>query len=270
MSSNNEFNLAYKRKILYKRKRRRQLLTGLFCIFMCLLPILVTITYIIKDNNKTIATIKLAKNAAKEDNDVFTVCIDPGHGDWDNGTEGISGSKEKDIVLNIGLMLGTLLKDNGVKVFYTRTSDSFSWAVTANDSLKERLKVSKVSKSDLYISIHCNSDYDNLESKGIETWYNPSSEQGKNFSQIIQNHLTKLHYSSDRGLKYYANKEDALAVLELNTATSALVELGFLSNKEDEKYLTSEIGQRKCATALFDAIIEYRDKVEGITPDNVE
>ena len=167
-------------------------------------------------------------------------------------------------------MLGTLLKDTDIKVLYTRTSDSFSWAVTANDSLKERLKVSKVSNADLFISIHCNSDYSNLNSKGVETWYNPISDEGKNFSQLIQNKLVALNYTSDRGLKYYESKEDALAVLELNTATSALVELGFLSNKEDEKYLASEIGQKRCAVALFDAIIEYKNKVEGITPSEEE
>lgn len=263
---NNKFDLAYKRKILYKRKKQRQIFTGLFCIIVCILPIFLTITYIMKDSNKPIATIKQAKNADTTYDNLFTVCIDPGHGDWDNGAEGTNGSKEKDIVLNIGLKLGTLLKDNDIKVVYTRASDSFSWAVTANDSLKERLKVSKVSKADLYISIHCNSDYDNLDSKGIETWYNPDSTEGQSFADIIQNHLSKLSYTSNRGLKYYENKEDALAVLELNTTTSALVELGFLSNKEDEKYLTSEIGQKKCAISLFDAIIEYKEKIEGITP----
>lgn len=268
--NNNEFNLAHKRKILYRKKRQRQFFSSLFCILICLLSIYLTISYITKNNNKSIATIKLAKDAITEEDHTFTVCIDPGHGDWDNGAEGINGSKEKDIVLNVGLMLGTLLKDTDIKVLYTRTSDSFSWAVTANDSLKERLKVSKVSNADLFISIHCNSDYSNLNSKGVETWYNPISDEGKNFSQLIQNKLVDLNYTSDRGLKYYESKEDALAVLELNTATSALVELGFLSNKEDEKYLASEIGQKRCAIALFDAIIEYKNKVEGITPSEEE
>jgi N-acetylmuramoyl-L-alanine amidase len=267
---NNKFDLAYKRKLLYMRKKRRRLFMGLFYIFICLLPMVLIISYIMKDNNKPIATIKQAKNNNIYTDTTFTVCIDPGHGDWDNGAEGINGSKEKDIVLNIGLKLGTLLKDSGIKVIYTRASDSFDWAVTANDSLKERLKVSKVSNADLFISIHCNSDYKNLDSKGIETWYNPDSEEGKNFASIIQNHLSNLHYTSNRGIKYYASKDDALAVLELNTAISTLVELGFLSNKEDEKYLTSEIGQKKCATAIFDGIMEYKEKLEGITPTKQE
>ena len=267
---NKKFDLAYRRKLLYRRKKRRQIFTSLFLVLIFLLPIFLTISYIMKDSNKPIATIKQAKNTSEDNDHIFTVCIDPGHGDWDNGAEGITGSKEKDIVLSIGLKLGTLLKDSGVKVVYTRASDSFDWAVTANDSLKERLKVSKVSNPDLYISIHCNSDYTNLNSKGIETWYNPDSEEGKIFASIIQNHLSKLSYTSNRGLKYYESKDDALAVLELNTTTSALVELGFLSNKEDEKFLTSEIGQKKCAIALFDGIIEFKEKFEGITPTEQE
>lgn len=263
---NKKFDLAYKRKILYRRKRKRQVITGLSCIAICLFPIFLTISYIMKDNNKPIATIRQAKLNNLTDDDIFTVCIDPGHGDWDNGAEGINGSKEKDIVLNIGLKLGTLLKDKGIKVIYTRASDSFSWAETANDSLKERLKISKFSESDIYISIHCNSDYDNLDAKGIETWYNPDSEEGKSFAGLIQKNLSKQSYTADRGLKYYEDKKDALAVLELNTATSALVELGFLSNNEDEKYLVSEIGQKKCAISLFNSIIQYKEKNEGITP----
>ena len=61
--------------------------------------------------------------------------------------------------------------------------------------------------------------------------------------------------------KTYESKEDALAVLELNENTAALVELGFLSNFQDEKFLTSKSGQKKCAEALSKAILDYKEEV---------
>lgn len=70
--------------------------------------------------------------------------------------------------------------------------------------------------------------------------------------------MIDLSYSTNRGVKAYIPGEE-LAVLELNTTTSALVELGFLTNSSDEKYLSSEIGQKNCANALFEAIIEFRE-----------
>ena len=160
-------------------------------------------------------------------------------------------------MLNIALKLGQLLESNGVKVVYTRTNDSLPWLETANDSLKERIKISEVFEADLFISLHCNSNYDDLESKGLESWYKPSSEASKNLALTIQNALLKLRYTDDRGLKTYKNKDDALAVLELNSSVPVLIELGFLSNYTDERFLKSNRGQESSAKAINEAILSY-------------
>ena len=255
----NNFNLSYRRKMLYKRKRRRQFIITSTISILLIFPIILTIMSTMKNNNKFVATI-YKSNVATED-PTFKVCIDAGHGDWDAGTIGISGIKEKDVDLSIALKLGSLLKDEGIKVMYTRTTDSQNGIQTANDSLIERLKISKVSNSDIFISIHCNSNFDSKDSRGVETWYNPESEEGAQLATSLQNELAKLSYTPDRGVKYYQSKDDALAVLEKNTAPSALVELGFLSNIEDEYYLNSEVGQNACAKALFDGIINYKNSL---------
>ena len=250
------FDIAYKRKLLYKRKKKRQLISRL----TLLLFIICVISLISLLNKKPYINNKVTSSNENK----IVVCIDPGHGDWDIGAKSPSGYLEKDIVLDISLKLGKLLEDNNIKVVYTRTNDSLPWLDTANDSLKERLKISEVLKADLFISIHCNTSPSNADSKGIETWYKSNDENSKNLALTIQNSLTNLNYSEDRGIKTYKNKDDALAVLELNSSIPVLLELGFLSNSSDEIYLSSESSQESIAIAIKNAIIDYTEENRSI------
>ena len=261
----NHFDLKAKRRMLYKRKKIRKLLKlSLTSFFSLAIVIGIASSYIKNNTNITTLNKDALKNkisSQQETKKTFKVCIDPGHGDEDIGTEGINGSYEKDIVLNIGLELGKLLKENNIDVVYTRIDDNLPWCQSANESLKERLKVSKISNVDVFISIHCNSDYTATDAKGIETWYKNGDDASYAFASYLQYELGELDYTYNRGLKTYESKEDALAVLELNENTAALVELGFLSNFQDEKFLTSKSGQKKCAEALSKAILDYKEEV---------
>ena len=210
------------------------------------------------NRNNTVATFNLAIPKTEEKK-LYTVCIDPGHGDWDYGAISPNGTAEKDITLAVSLKLCNMLeKEGNFKVIYTRTTDNMDWIETANDSLKERIKISKICNADIFVSIHCNYSSDSNEILGVETWYNPSDDSSLTLSKYLQQALIDLDYTTNRGVKSYVPGEE-LAVLELNTTTSALVELGFLTNSSDEKFLSSDAGQTKCANALFEAIVEYRD-----------
>lgn len=210
------------------------------------------------NRNNTVATFNLAIPKTEEKK-LYTVCIDPGHGDWDYGAISPNGTAEKDITLAVSLKLGNMLeKEGNFKVIYTRTTDNMDWIETANDSLKERIKISKICNADIFVSIHCNYSSDSNEILGVETWYNPSDDSSLTLSKYLQQALIDLDYTTNRGVKSYVPGEE-LAVLELNTTTSALVELGFLTNSSDEKFLSSDAGQTKCANALFETIVEYRD-----------
>lgn len=210
------------------------------------------------NRNNTVATFNLAIPKTEEKK-LYTVCIDPGHGDWDYGAISPNGTAEKDITLAVSLKLGNMLeKEGNFKVIYTRTTDNMDWIETANDSLKERIKISKICNADIFVSIHCNYSSDSNEILGVETWYNPSDDSSLTLSKYLQQALIDLDYTTNRGVKSYVPGEE-LAVLELNTTTSSLVELGFLTNSSDEKFLSSDAGQTKCANALFEAIVEYRD-----------
>ena len=247
-----KFDIAYKRKLLYKRKRRRQLIFRFSISFVCIILLSIFLFF----NKKSSVNKNITTTNNNKDNKII-VCIDPGHGDFDSGAKGISGSLEKDIVLDISLKLGKLLEEKEIKVVYTRTSDSLSWLSTANDSLKERIKIPEVLKADLFLSIHCNSDYKNQESKGVESWYKPKDENSKSLALAIQNSLINANYTDDRNIKTYKDKEDALAVLELNSSIPVLLELGFLSNSSDERYLKSEKGQETIAESIKKALLTY-------------
>ncbi len=197
------FNLDYRRKILRKRKKRRQIITSAILISLILFPLILSI----KSESNFITTIQKVDDSDKKE---FIVCIDAGHGDWDAGTIGISGCEEKDIALNIALKLGELLSsEDDIKVIYTRTSDSLPWLKTANDSLKERIKISNLANANLFISLHCNSNYDDTNAKGVETWYNPSLKANEDFASYLQHELSSLNYTTDRGLKFYEDKDEA-------------------------------------------------------------
>lgn len=250
-----KFDITYRRKLLYKRKRRREIIFRFSLLLICIIVISLFLLFSKKSSvNKNITT----STTSNESTDTkIIVCIDPGHGDWDTGAKGLSGSLEKDIVLDISLKLGNLLEDNGVKVVYTRTNDSLSWLDNSNDSLKERIKFAEVLKSNLFVSIHCNSDYGDEDSKGVETWYKAKDENSKNLALAIQNSLINANYTEDRKIKTYNNKEDALAVLELNSSIPVLLELGFLSNQSDERYLKSDKGQDAIVIAIKNALLSY-------------
>ena len=255
---NDNFNLTERRKLLHERQRKRQKIFKLITLSIPLFIVLITIINIMSNRNNTIAAFNLAIPKIEE-KQLYTVCIDPGHGDWDYGAISPNGTAEKDITLSISLKLGKLLEEDGsFKIMYTRATDTMDWIETANDSLKERIKISKISNADIFVSIHCNYSSDSNDVLGVETWYNPSDDSSLTLAKYLQQSLIDLDYTNNRGVKSYVPGEE-LAVLELNSTTSALVELGFLTNPSDEKYLTSSIGQDNCANALYRAILEYRD-----------
>ncbi|WP_195987228.1 N-acetylmuramoyl-L-alanine amidase [Clostridium sp. D53t1_180928_C8] len=180
----------------------------------------------------------------------LTICIDPGHGDWDDGATGVNGALEKNINLNISLKLGKLLQNSGFNVIYTRDSDNLSLSDDEMENLCERVNISKKNNSDLFISIHCNTTDESPSYKGIETWYNPKDISNENFANLVQTELSNLNYTKNRGIK----SDSELVVLNKNDIPSVLVELGFVSNSSDEKFLNSTSGQAQCAEALFTAI----------------
>lgn len=159
----------------------------------------------------------------KGNKDVYCMCkvfIDSGHGGNDPGAC-FENIKEKDINLEVGLMLGELLTKKGFTVDYSRTTDTFV-------SRTERANKSNNFGSHLFISIHCNA-HSNRQVQGVETFYYMNSLKGKLLAGKIQrNIIDKNIYTKNRGVK----PED-FCVLRKTKAVAVLVELGFITNRMD-------------------------------------
>ena len=150
----------------------------------------------------------------------FSIFIDSGHGGHDPGAC-YGNIKEKDITLDVGLILGKLLVKESFKVSYSRTDDTFV-------SLSERVNRSNSLGSDIFISIHCNS-FTSHNAQGVETFYYRTSQNGKKLAGKLQTNIVKKGlYTKDRGIK-----QGDFYVLRKTRAVAMLVELGFITNSED-------------------------------------
>jgi len=234
--------------------------------------------------------------SAHPQNGKFTVVIDPGHGGKDPGAVG-SVSKEKDIVLSVGLQLGKLIEQNysDVKVLYTRNSDRFV-------ELNQRAEIANKVHADLFISIHCNAlDRRRTSPQGVETFvlglhrskdnldvakaenavimyeddysvkyegFNPNEpesyiifeymaneflSQSVYLATLVQNQLVKNSKRVNRSVR-----QAGFLVLREVAMPSILIELGYISNRNDEKYLKSASGQSSLASSIYQGFKEYK------------
>src|SRR5690554_970855 len=226
----------------------------------------------------------------------FTVMIDPGHGGRDPGALG-STSKEKDIVLSVGLKLGKLIEDNhpDVKVIYTRDKDVFV-------PLNQRATIANKAHADLFISLHCNAlDRRKTSPQGVETFvlglhrsndnldvakaenavimyeddysvkyegFNPNEpesyiifefmaneflDQSVQLASLVQNQLVSNSKRVNRNVR-----QAGFLVLREVAMPSVLVELGYISNKQEENYLKSSSGQTSLANSIYNGFREYK------------
>lgn len=171
------------------------------------------------------------------------ICIDAGHGGKDSGAVG-NGLLEKDIVLSIAKKLKAMLIGKGFKVCMTREDDTFV-------ELKDRCVIANKQKSDIFVSIHCNSA-ENKSAFGFEIFHTQGSMQGQKLSADIKLSINenKEIIRADRGIKT-AN----FTVLTGTNMPAVLVETAFISNIEDSKILKAK--QSEFATAICKGICSY-------------
>jgi N-acetylmuramoyl-L-alanine amidase len=224
-----------------------------------------------KSKNGLIKTAKMQftvkNNSSNDFNKDYTVCIDPGHGGTDTGNVGQAGVKEKDIDLSVALKVGKILEDSGVKVVYTRKTDSISWS--KDNDLKSRFDVSNNAKSDFFVSIHCNAYPDNLATNGIETYYSESDSIGQKLAKSVQSGIVSNTNLVDRGIKVGLPQHE---ILRGTNATAIMVELGFLTNLQEEKIIGSEDFQNKSSAAIANGILsslKLVDKNNNVTISSI-
>jgi N-acetylmuramoyl-L-alanine amidase len=220
---------------------------------------------------------------------IRSVLIDPGHGGKDPGAIGQGGLREKDVVLDIALKLGRILEKKGLEVIYTRRKDVFV-------PLNERTEIANERGADLFISIHTNSSR-NKRTRGVETYFlnwtsnreamrvaarenkisyskmeqvqgelqvilldlarNNKSEESMELAHSVQNTMVgtlKKHYSR---IEDHRVKWALFYVLVGAEMPSVLVEVSFISNREEEKRLSTDKYRSRIAEALASGVNDY-------------
>jgi len=187
----------------------------------------------------------------------YVVVIDAGHGGNDGGAEK-SGVLEKNIDLAIVLALKELLdaSDDSVGVYYTRTDDS-------NPSYERRVGLANKSNADLFISVHNNSYRRSSAIKGTEVMYSESFEgafTSERLAEICMEELTDMLGSRDRGLL----EGDSIYIIKNSEVPVALIEVGFMTNKEELRLLNSAEYQEKTAEAIYNAIFRALEEASAV------
>lgn len=168
------------------------------------------------------------------------VFLDPGHGGADSGAVGVNNSLEKTINLQVSKKVQELLKNQGIEVKLSRTSDTTL-------SLKERTDMANAWKADCFLSIHCNAF--NGSAKGVETYSYTTATS--NLAVAIHSEILKTNaFTLNRGTKT-AN----FYVIKNTTMRASLVELAFIDNKDD--YLILANKQDDLALGIAKGICNY-------------
>ncbi|HCC85671.1 MAG TPA: N-acetylmuramoyl-L-alanine amidase [Porphyromonadaceae bacterium] len=179
------------------------------------------------------------------------IVIDPGHGGRDPGAVGPAGIREKDVTLAVAKLLAGYLKPIA-ETKLTRDSDR-ALGSDVNSDLRARVEAAETWRADYFISIHCNAAA--AGARGVETYaYKPGGE-GERLARAIQKGLVEATGLPNRGVKF-AN----YYVLRKTSMPAVLVEMGFISNPQEEKLLRDATWQDKAAKAIATGIANYLGK----------
>ncbi len=221
------------------------------------------------------------------------IVVDAGHGGHDSGTLGPGGIEEKDIVLDVALRLGKLLKQRlGADVIYTRDDDTFI-------PLETRTAIANKAQADLFISVHANSSSDQ-SARGVETYYlnfttsadalevaareNAVSDQSihqlsdlvkkitlqdkisesREFAFDVQQSLYTGLEDGNPGLKDRGVKKAPFVVLIGANMPSILAEISFLTNPDDAHELRDPEYRERIAESLYRGVSRYVSSLSGV------
>ncbi|MGI5902274.1 MAG: N-acetylmuramoyl-L-alanine amidase [Desulfitobacteriia bacterium] len=185
-----------------------------------------------------------------------TITIDAGHGGVDPGAIGKNKTLEKDVNLEVSKRLRLLFEQAGCKVVMLREDDrdfgtSAKLLQRKREDLAYRIQKAVDSKADIYLSIHSNS-FPDPRQHGAQVFFHPDSEEGKALALSIQESLNRVSPK-----KRVAKANQTYFILKNTDMVAVTIEVGFLSNIEEEKNLTSPEYQQRLAMAIFEGVGNY-------------
>ncbi len=230
----------------------------------------------------------ISERAARHSNALKRITIDPGHGGKDPGATGPRGIMEKDVSLRFALDLAELLRETyGYEVLLTRMEDAFV-------PLEERARLANKHRADLFISLHCNASASPRQ-KGFEVYFlsekasDPHADsvarlenavlalEGKEVpspnrvKQVLRSlevtanineastagALVERHLSDRLSEPSLGVKQAAFYVLRGAEMPSVLVEMAFISNREEERMLQSASFRKKMVEGIAAGVAAY-------------
>ena len=221
------------------------------------------------------------------------IVVDAGHGGHDSGTLGPGGIEEKDVVLDVALRLGKLLKQRlGADVIYTRDDDTFV-------PLETRTAIANKAQADLFISVHANSSSD-PSARGVETYYlnfttsadalevaarenavgdesihqlsdlvkkitlQDKISESREFASDVEQSLYSGLEEGNPGLKDRGVKKAPFVVLIGANMPSILAEISFLTNPDDAHELRDPAYRERIAESLYRGVERYISSLSGV------
>ena len=220
------------------------------------------------------------------------IVIDAGHGGHDSGTLGVDGMEEKDVVLDVALRLGAMLRERlGAEVIYTRPDDTYI-------PLETRTAIANKAQADLFLSIHANSSSD-ATARGVETYYlnftsqvdalevaareNAVSDQSihqlsdlvkkiamkdkiaesREFASDVETSLYGGLQAGNAGLRDRGVKKAPFVVLIGANMPSILAEISFVTNPRDAMQLRRPEYRQRVAESLYKGVAKYAGGLSG-------
>lgn len=202
---------------------------------------------VVVDINKVVPKIEYNFTAGLRNK---VIAIDPGHGGSDPGAIGPNKLQEKTVTLAVAQKVQALLEKAGAKVLMTRKTDVdvFGPNASAVDELSARAIMANNNKADIFVSIHINS-FTNPTAGGTGTYYYQKSKYDILLANCIQDNLAKAGGLQDRGIN-----AAGFYVIKKTQMPSVLAELGFISNPDEEKLLSTPQFQQKMAQGIVQGL----------------
>ena len=221
---------------------------------------------------------------------VSHVVIDPGHGGHDPGAKG-AGITEAAVVLDIALRLESLLLKEGVAVTLTRRGDDYV-------SLEDRTAIANKAQADLFLSIHANASR-NSQARGAESYFlnfaktpdaeavaaaenaasgrtvsdladilkkitlNTKISESRDFAGHVQDSMAQRLRGTHRSFKDLGVKQAPFVVLIEATMPSVLVEVSFITHREEGRLLRNASYRQRIAQALLEGIRHYQASLKS-------